>query len=105
MESRRSMATEIDTARATRLFTQTRSGIGTRSAKLFVAQDADDRGFSGAEKTCKRAACANAEDGLFNCGQGVGWKGRRRTGSCDFKLFNRIVGAARRSTAANGLDI
>jgi hypothetical protein len=70
-----------------------------QDAKVIVSQNVDHKRFSVLTKKRVRPGCANAKDGLFDCGQGV----RTCKGAvfCNFGLFNRIVGAARRPKAAS----
>ena len=74
--------------------------IGTQITKVAVLQIDDGRGFRVLKNEGARSGCAIARDGLFDCGQAVSrWRFRRAV-LCIFGLFNRIVGAARRSNLA-----
>jgi hypothetical protein len=78
------------------------SEVGTQIAKAITAHNAENRGFSVLKTGPALPDCANANDGLFDCGQGV--SSCRSVVFGNFGLFNRIVGAARRLKAARGLE-
>jgi hypothetical protein len=80
--------------------------IGTQITKVAVLQIDDGGGFRVLKNEGARSGCAIARDGLFDCGQGVSWRGCRSVVRvpCNFSQFNRIVGAARRLNAAIGVE-
>jgi hypothetical protein len=76
----------VATISATGMFTQIRGYFGTHSTKVIAVQINDDRGFSVPEKKRTHRDCANARDGLFDCGHG-GSFGRGRRGFYNFELL------------------
>jgi hypothetical protein len=80
--------------------------IGTQIAKITVLQINDHRGFSISHKQMSYPGCANAREGMSDCGQGgaAAAAGMWSAFAANFAQFNRIVGAACRRNAAIGAE-